>query len=169
MKVRSLLVAALLAALTIPTPAAADTLSRIDVIFDTEASCAFACPIFLDSDGCEKEPTTIPGSWDDIRVTVPDEVTGVAPNLLRFQIRPEVDHDAYICLVVHPGTPDEYYELYACICNAIGEPCRYEAPVGLGCQQTGTVVVQPGQVLVLRAYNWLDVEDCEGSYWWMRA
>lgn len=148
------------------TPIATD-----EVTLHAPVPCAVLCPYWteeLGHDGaCQPEPLAPPGSWDDHRFVVPAEFDGRVPDLLTIEVEIETDYDNFLCLVSNPG-PDETWEEYSCCLTLPVDPCDNSiGPIPLGCDESMTVLVDPGMVLVLRAYNWSDAADEHAVLrWW---
>lgn len=122
--------------------------------------CLVACPYWQGTPGtttqeqeatCATAPSTVPGSWADHVVTVPDAVPGEGvPTELAFLLDPDVDHDAWICRA-EPGANGRRY--VATGANTTTEMCV----VGpIACREQVTIPVTPGETFVLRVYNWAD-------------
>lgn len=160
----------LLLAMTVGTATATHEqgswVERTDVSFTAAIPCITACPSWTESvtDGshapCRPHPTTVPGSWDDRRMTIPDDVAGARPSSLRFVIHSEVDFDSFICRVLHPGSPAERWEEAARGATLLCGGCGHCSEVGtvevIGCMEIATIGVAPGEVYVLRVFNWSD-------------
>jgi hypothetical protein len=123
--------------------------------------CLALCPYWEGTPGetaaeleatCAAEPASPGGSWDDVRVTVPETVTAPdghtgAPTHLTFMLAPDVDHDGWICAA------DGEERFVASAANTTSDMCA----VGpIGCKEQATIPVTPGETLVLRVYNWSD-------------
>ncbi len=139
-------------ALMLPAPA----LAKTTVTYQTTLPCAVACPSWttLDDGGrasCRREPATVPGSWDEIRVTVPE-----GAHTFRAAIEPaHTGYEGYICRVIDPGLPTERYEHANTLAYLLCGDCR---------EASATVPVVAGEVYVVRVYNFADLPTCPGSY-----
>jgi hypothetical protein len=118
-------------------------------------------PIGSTQAACDKEPTAQgvtgptglpvpapPGTWSDILVKVPAKVAGRVPIILSATIfNPTGNWDLFICKVVKGKYVFASFDVPSV-------PCP---PPGIGCTQNPKTTVKPGQTLVLRAYNFFDV------------
>ncbi len=151
----------------------------VSVQFRTSTICATLCPdssAIINNDGnglstparCTAPPLTVPGSYDEIRVVVPDAIVdGREPDAVAFTIYPELDYDATACRVRSPGTLDEAYEVaphsqVLCYHWCAG-PCTFPID-GIGCPERVVVLVEPGETYALRVFNVADVFAVGGTY-----
>lgn len=143
------------------------------VTFFAPTPCAAACPYWQDPTdadkqnalACAKSPRTVPGSWADKRVRVPAKVAGHKPFALIFRISPRFDYDSFICQILNPGKANERWVFSETGANAAGDTCA--TLVAFGCEEEPVVVVKPGQVFVLRVYNFSDPNpSIIGEYAW---
>ncbi len=162
---RVLMLLVALSAVATQGPAAAESESH-PVVWDAPVPCLTVCPYWLgsgpvsedDFDACKKDPFAPPGSWDDIRVTVPPDAPGTAYQLMTVEMEPFIDYDLFICLVHEPGTANERYELHPPGLIVSPDECV------IGCREQWHVPTKGGDVWVLRAYNFSDVRPALGSY-----
>lgn len=167
---RTMLAAALLLTL-VPLPAQARETSPKKIVFETTAPCGGVCPHWQSvrqneafAKACEKNPTTVPGSWDDVRVKVPASIAGRKPTGLHFILEPGLEYDGFICKVVNAGKTNETYKFGVTSANQVSENCD---ALFMGCREEVRFAVRPGQTIVMRAYNWSDGQTCPGSYSWI--
>lgn len=96
--------------------------------------------------------------YDDVAITAPENA-----RVLMFESRPTVNWDTFICapdgeeLAVGPDCPP--YE-----CDPPGS-----GRVPIAAPESLTILVRPGERLVLRAYNWLDAFPLTGTYTFFSA
>lgn len=155
-------------------PASAGGSGPTPITFETLAPCSVVCPYWTDlynggQAACQREPLAPPGTWDDVRVTIPDLVGTQPTAAFHVEISPQLDYDLWLCEVVNPG-PNEYYRWVDTCCVFPGETCP---TLGIfGCAEeidycvsaTDNTCLAPGTQIVFRAYNWFDVSSCPGSY-----
>lgn len=172
MRVCRIFVAAVTAAvLSVASPATAGhrESTTTPVEFHTPLPCGPACPGFLfeltgegHACACDKAPMAAPGTFDDIRVTVPDRIETLPPRMMFFTIYPRPEHDGYVCRVVDPGLPTERYVPPSCPEQCVFVTTLCSSP--FECPQTSGYIVAPGEVYVLRVYNELGEPVCRGDY-----
>jgi hypothetical protein len=133
--------------------------------FGPSVPCAVACSYWLASNlgedqneaACAATPGGIPGSWQDVAVTVPATVDGSVPVELAYWMRPALDSDVYLCR----ATPDAKGHRFVAL-GAYGvSECQAEAA---WCTDTFAAPVAPGESYVIRVYNWSDVPTVNGTY-----
>ena len=137
------------------------------VELESSVPCAAACPYWHPTmtvedereASCAPEPNSPAGSWADIEVTVPGSVGGKTPSHIAFTLEPELDWDSFLCRKT-PNAAGKYY--VASDANPVGAPCP--TAVIAGCLEAVTTKVSVGEVYVLRAYNWGDVEKVKATY-----
>lgn len=157
-----------LALAALALPAYAKQSAETPVTWNAPVPCSVTCPYWTDTGydpdrSCAKEPLTLPMSWDDHRLTVPATVDGFVPRLLAVEIYPSYDFDGIVCRVLDPGSPEERYAYAAWMGCEVCGPC--DLLYVLACSESALLMVKPGEVYVLRAYNWLDpTGTLEGSY-----
>lgn len=128
------------------------------LIFETTSSCAVLCPYWSSPTNhateleaaCKPTPNAPEGSWDDVTIQVPPDISGVTPTAIAFRLAPEKDYDGFICRAT--STNNTYF--IASDANTVDETCP--DAVLWACEEVAVARVKPGDVLVLRVYNWVD-------------
>lgn len=119
--------------------------------------CSAACPYWVDDwdAACVRDPVSIPGSWADFRVPVPESSSGRL--VLDAQLLSAVDYDGFLCRVHARGTASERWEAVGTFSNLllVATPCAGD-PLPVGCPESGSFLIEPGGDYVVRAFNWSD-------------
>lgn len=112
-------------------------------------TASIPCGIVCDYDPrsvCGDNASPLPGTYDDLVVTVPMTVDGGSPTHLIADAAPALDRDVFVCRTTGPAP-----EAMAWATN------------GHGLHDTVAVPVVPGDRYVVRVFNWADAQPATGS------
>lgn len=153
-RVRLAALVVLVAGLGVPVPSEATHAMGYTEFELTGVPCSALCP--SGEDRCALPPETVPGSWDEQIVAVPEAIEGVVPRLLTIAIAPVVDWDLVVCRL----SQGDHYGFGSTQIDPL-EPCSIDV---IGCVEQIRMPVRPGDVLLIRAFNDTDPFPSPGSY-----
>ena len=103
------------------------------------------------------------GSYADVVVKVPKYV-----NRLVFTITPKGDWDSFICSKPARGESRLVAQGVNSYPSSFPAPSEQDMKGPFGIRETSIIKVKPGQLYILRAYNWADIEPSPGEVRFLR-